>query len=33
MWCGPGGCGAVVGTWTSFLQTDLTGGIFVRLGK
>jgi len=33
MWCGSSGCGAVVGTWTSFLQADLTGGIFVRLGK
>lgn len=33
MWCGPSGCGAVVGTWTSFLQADLTGGILVRLGK
>ena len=33
MWCGPSGCGVAVGTWTSFLQADLTGGIFVRLGK
>ncbi len=32
-WCGVGGCGVGVGTWTQFVEADFTGGVFVRLGK
>jgi len=32
-WCGTGGCGTYVGSWTQFIQGDFSGGIFVRLGK
>jgi hypothetical protein len=32
-WCGTGGCGVGVGTWTQFVEADFTGGLFVQLGK
>ncbi|MEE9448605.1 MAG: hypothetical protein V3V72_01035 [Ignavibacteriaceae bacterium] len=32
-WCGTGGCGVGVGSYTTFVQADFTGGIFVKLGK
>lgn len=32
-WCGTGGCGVSVGSWTPFVQADFTGGVFIRLGK
>jgi hypothetical protein len=33
MWCGSGGCGASVGSYSTFVQADFTGGIFIRLGN
>jgi hypothetical protein len=32
MWCGTGGCGVGVGSWTPFVQFDLTAGVYIRLG-
>lgn len=33
IWCGTGGCGTYLGSWTPFVQGDFSGGIFVRVGK
>jgi len=32
LWCGTGGCGISVGSWTPFVQFDLSAGIYVKLG-
>jgi hypothetical protein len=32
LWCGTGGCGVGVGSWSPFVQFDLTAGVYIRLG-
>ncbi|MCK5210740.1 MAG: hypothetical protein KAQ79_22070 [Cyclobacteriaceae bacterium] len=32
LWCGTGGCGVGVGSWTPFVQFDLTAGVYFRIG-
>ncbi|GMR25584.1 MAG: hypothetical protein BMS9Abin39_0893 [Ignavibacteria bacterium] len=31
-WCGTGGCGVGVGSWTPLVQFDLTAGIYIKFG-
>jgi hypothetical protein len=32
LWCGTGGCSVGVGSWSPFVQFDLTAGVYIRLG-
>ena len=32
LWCGTGGCGVGVGSYTPFVQFDLTAGVYITLG-
>ncbi|MCH6574186.1 MAG: hypothetical protein IH795_03120, partial [Bacteroidetes bacterium] len=32
LWCGTGGCGVGVGSYTPFVQFDLTAGVYFTLG-
>ncbi|MCH7965012.1 MAG: hypothetical protein IH852_13860 [Bacteroidetes bacterium] len=32
LWCGTGGCGVSVGSYTPFVQFDLTAGVYITLG-
>ena len=32
IWVGSGGAGVAVGSWTPFIQFDLTAGIYIKLG-
>jgi len=33
IWVGSGGAGVAVGSWTPFVQFDLTAGIYLKLGR
>jgi len=33
IWVGTGGVGVGVGSWTPFVQFDLTAGVYIKLGK
>ena len=33
IWVGTGGAGVGVGSWTPFVQFDLTAGVYIKLGK